>query len=59
MKLYSLYLTEPQKKEIDLIADKKGLKTSELLRRIIDTYIENYSGDCDKNEKGKVKDKRS
>lgn len=40
MKLYSLYLSEPQKDKIERIAKDKGLKTSELLRRIIDAFVE-------------------
>ncbi len=51
MKMYSLYLTEPQKEKMELIAKKKGLKTAELLRRIIDVYVEKeLNKHLDKND---------
>lgn len=36
----NIYLTETQKVAIEEIALERGLKTAELIRRIIDAYLE-------------------
>lgn len=36
----NIYLTTIQKEALELLAEAKGLKTAELIRRIMDEYLE-------------------
>jgi hypothetical protein len=40
MKRTNIYLTDPQKKELDRRAKKLGVSTAELIRRIIDEALQ-------------------
>lgn len=44
MKRTNIYLTDRQVKELKEIADKLGLSTAELIRRVLDLYLENKKG---------------
>ena len=40
MKRKHIFLTEDEIKKIDIISEKKQIRSSELIRRIIDEFIE-------------------
>jgi len=40
MKLYTLYLTEPQLETLKAMARKSGGNVSEIIRRAVDEYVE-------------------
>jgi hypothetical protein len=45
MKRISIMFTIPQLEALHALAKKRGLKFSELVRRIIDRYLETVKGD--------------
>lgn len=47
----SFYITKQEKELLVKEASERGIKTSEMLRRIIDKYFENCDKDGNKNVK--------
>lgn len=47
----SFYITKQEKEFLVKEASVRGIKTSEMLRRVIDKYFENYDKDGNKDEK--------
>lgn len=51
----SFYITKQEKELLVKEASDRGIKTSEMLRRVIDQYFENRDKDVKKNEKVNAK----
>jgi hypothetical protein len=42
MERSNIYFSKPQKAALEKIAKTKGISTAELIRRILDEYLENH-----------------